>query len=142
MSLRKSEWYINGFRMIPTEEEEQTALFSWAEINMGQFPELRWLFHIPNGGKRSKAEAARFKAAGVKAGVSDLFLPCPRGTYHGLWIEMKALDGRPSAEQKTFIRDMKAAGYAAFVCYGAEEAENAITHYLAGSPLFRRGVEE
>lgn len=116
--------------MIPTEEEEQTALFSWAELNMGRFPELRWLFHIPNGGKRSKAEAARFKAAGVKAGISDLFLPCPRGSYHGLWIEMKALDGRPTAEQMRFLGDMRAAGYAAIICYGTRAAEGIITRYL------------
>lgn len=133
--MRKSEWFINGIRMIPTEEEEQTAVFSWAELNLGRFPELRWLFHIPNGGKRSKREAARFRAAGVKAGVSDLFLPCPRGGYHGLWIEMKALDGRPSAEQKVFIRDMKTAGYAAVFCFGAEAAEAVITRYLTGKAV-------
>ena len=136
--------------MIPTEEEEQTAVFSWAEINMGRFPELRWLFHIPNGGKRSKREAAHFRAAGVKAGVSDLFLPWPKGIYHGLWIEMKALDGRPSAEQKGFIRDMQAAGYVAVFCYGAEQAERVISHYLeiggrptlAGDSFSGKAVEE
>lgn len=73
------EYIINGIRVIPTEEEEQTALFSWARIMEARFPVLRWMHHIPNGGKRSKAEAARFRAAGVKAGVSDIFLPCPRG---------------------------------------------------------------
>ena len=140
--MRKSEWFINGVRMIPTEEEEQTAVFSWAELNLGRFPELRWLFHIPNGGKRSKREAARFRAAGVKAGVSDLFLPCPRGSYHGLWIEMKALDGRPSAEQKVFIGDMKAAGYAALICYGAEEAEAVISRYLAGAEFSGEEAEK
>ena len=140
--MRRSEWFINGIRMIPTEEEEQTALFSWAELNTGRFPELRWLFHIPNGGKRSKREAARFRAAGVRAGISDLFLPCPRGSYHGLWIEMKALDGRPSLEQKVFIRDMKAAGYAALICYGAEEAEAVISRYLSGAELSGEEAEK
>lgn len=125
--------------MIPTEEEEQTALFSWAEINMGRFPELKWMHHVPNGGKRSKREAARFKAAGVKAGVSDVFLPWPRGSYHGLWIEMKALDGRPSLAQKDFINDMRAAGYAALVCYGAEEAEKMIAAYLMQTGIFTAG---
>jgi len=31
-------------------------------------------FHVPNGGKRNKREAARFKAMGVKAGVHDLII--------------------------------------------------------------------
>lgn len=140
--MRKSEWYINGFRMIPTEEEEQTALFSWAELNMGRFPELRWLFHIPNGGKRSKPEAARFKAAGVKAGVSDVFLPCPKGIYHGLWIEMKALDGRPTAEQNRFLGDMRAAGYAALICYGERAAEDVILRYLSGREILETEAGE
>ncbi len=29
-------------------------------------------FHVPNGGKRSASEGARFKAMGVMAGVADL----------------------------------------------------------------------
>lgn len=34
-------------------------------------PDISW-WHTPNGGKRSKAEAGRFKAMGVKAGIPDL----------------------------------------------------------------------
>ena len=113
----------------PTEAQEQRTVVAYCDLK--KIP----CFHIPNGGKRSKREAARFRAAGVKAGVSDLFLPCPRGGYHGLWIEMKALDGRPSAEQKVFIRDMQAAGYAAVFCYGAEAAEAVITRYLTGKAV-------
>lgn len=127
-----NRFYINGVRMIPTEEEEQTALFSWAKLAEARFPVLRLMHHIPNGGKRSKSEAARFRAAGVKAGVSDVFLPCARGGYHGLYIEMKALDGRPSAEQKKFAEGVRSEGYLAVLCYGAEQAEKTIVDYLTG----------
>ena len=89
------------------------------------------IYHIPNGGKRSKSEAARFRAMGVKAGVSDLFLPCARGGYHGLYVEMKALDGRPSAEQKKFAEAVRREGYKCVFCYGAEEAEREIMRYLS-----------
>ena len=132
-----SRFYRGGVRMIPTEEEEQIALFSWAKLAEGRFPVLRWLHHIPNGGKRSKSEAARFRAAGVKAGVSDVFLPCARGGYHGLYIEMKALDGRPSEEQKKFAEAVRAEGFLAVLCYGAEQAEKTIIDYLTGKR--RRG---
>ena len=128
--MRKSEWFVNGVRMIPTEEEEQTALFSWAALMEGRYPVLRLLHHIPNGGKRSKREAARFKAAGVKRGVSDLFLPCARGGYHGLYIELKALDGKPSAEQKAFAEAVRSEGFVCAFCWGAEEAEAVILDYL------------
>jgi len=133
--LRKREFYINGVRMIPTEDEEQTALFSWAALMEGKYPVLRWMHHIPNGGKRSKSEAVRFRAMGVRAGVSDVFLPCARGGFHGLYIEMKALDGRPSAEQKKFAEAVRAEGYLCVFCYGAAEAEEIIDHYLKGEAI-------
>lgn len=48
----------------PCEEIEQTCLFRWAALESGAHPELALLHAIPNGGKRSKSEAARMKAAG------------------------------------------------------------------------------
>lgn len=122
--------YVNGIRVIPKEEEEQIMLFSWAETVEAQHPELRLLFHIPNGGKRGKAEAARFKRAGVRAGVSDLFLPVPRGRFHGLWIEMKAMDGRTSEEQLNWLTEMGLQGYATTICYGFVHARETILRYL------------
>ena len=128
--MGKAEFHINGIRTIPTEEEEQIALFSWAALAEGRFPALGIMHHIPNGGKRSKREAARFRAAGVKPGVSDIFLPCARGGYHGLYIELKALDGKPSAEQKRFAEAVRAEGFVCAFCYGAEAAERVILDYL------------
>ncbi len=43
------------------EDSEQMTLFRWAVFQSGKYPELELLFHIPNGGKRGKPEAARFK---------------------------------------------------------------------------------
>lgn len=77
----------------PTEAEEQTELFAWAELLRGRFPELRLLYHVPNGGSRNRIEAARLQAQGVKAGVPDLCLPVARGKYHGLYIELKRTRG-------------------------------------------------
>ena len=89
------------------------------------------MFHIPNGGKRSKAEAARFKELGVKAGVSDVFLPVARNGCHGLWIEMKRLrSGKPSEDQIRWIENMIAQGYAATVCHGWEQAVKVIEGYM------------
>ena len=124
--------YTKGIRTIPTEDEEQAWLFSWAEISTARFPELRLMHHIPNGGKRSKAEAARFKRMGVKAGVPDIFLPVPRGGYHGLYIELKALDGKPSAEQNRFLTAVGEQGYFAAVAYGGQAAAEMIVRYLSG----------
>ena len=128
----KKEYRINGMRVILTEDEEQTWLFSWAGAMEYRYPELKLMYHIPNGGKRSKSEAARFKAMGVKAGVSDICLPVPRGGYHGLYIELKALDGRPTQKQKDFIAAVREQGYFGAFAYGGEEAARIVVEYLKG----------
>lgn len=112
------------------EAEEQMALFEWAALVSGKHPELQLLYHIPNGGSRNKAEAANLKKQGVKAGVPDLCLPVPRGEFHGLYIELKYGKNKPSKAQEKWITDLKNQNYAAFVCYGWEEAKNVITVYL------------
>ena len=112
------------------EAREQEAVIQWAECQSGRYPELRLLFHIPNGGSRNKIEAANLKRQGVKAGVPDLFLPVARGVYHGLFIEMKAGKNRPTKRQKEWIDALQKQGYAAFVCWGADEAIAVLKSYL------------
>ena len=129
----------NGVRLYPTEEEEQTVVMHWAAMAAGRWPELRLLFHIPNGGKRSKSEAVRFRAAGVRSGVPDLFLPCARGVYHGMWIEMKAVGGRVSAEQARWLRELQTEGYLCRVCYGADAAIKELERYMQMREEARHG---
>lgn len=117
-----------------TEEDEQIRLFQLVEALLPQYPDLRFLFHVPNGGLRSKASAGRLKAAGVKAGVPDLFLPAPRGKYHGLWIEMKVGANKPTPIQSYWLESLSQLGYKTAVCYGAHEAIAAIAAYLTENP--------
>lgn len=118
---------------VPLEEVEQACLFRWAGYQMAAMPELGLLHAIPNGGKRGKAEAARMKAGGVKAGVPDMCLPVSRGTYHGLYIELKRQQGGRVSEAQTWWLDkLRDQGYAAFVCYGWEEAAQVLQDYLMG----------
>ena len=113
-----------------SEDTEQINVVSWANWNMNRYPELRWLFHVPNGGSRNRAEAVKFKQMGVKAGVSDLCLPYPKGIYCGLFIEMKYGNNRQQDTQKEFLADMAAAGHFVATCYSAEEAIKVIEEYL------------
>ncbi len=115
----------------PTEDAEQMALMRWAALATPVHPELRLLFHIPNGGSRGKAEAGRFRAMGVKPGVPDLFLPAARGPYHGLFVEMKRMrGGRVSPEQREWIQELIMQGYAVMICHGWEDAAQVIGQYL------------
>lgn len=113
-----------------SEDTEQINVVSWANWNMNRYPELRWLFHVPNGGSRNRAEAVKFKQMGVKSGVSDLCLPYPKGIYCGLFIEMKYGNNRQQDTQKEFLADMAAAGHFVATCYSAEEAIKVIEEYL------------
>lgn len=114
----------------PSEEQEQATVFQWVTLMQNRFPELDLLFHIPNGGLRSKPEAVRFKRIGVKPGVPDLFLPVARGGWHGLFIEMKKKGGRVRPEQTEWIEALIEQRYRAVVCYGSEEACDVLFKYL------------
>lgn len=117
----------------PKESEEQQALFEWAQLQSGRFPELRLLYHVPNGGSRNKAEAARLHAEGVKAGVPDLCLPVARGGFHGLYIELKRVrGGKASEEQKGWLECLEKQGYCAELCAGWQTAAETIVEYLTG----------
>lgn len=113
-----------------SEDTEQINVVSWANWNVNRYPELKWLHHVPNGGSRNKQEAVKLKQMGVKAGVSDLCLPYPKGLYCGLYIEMKFGDNRQQETQKEFLADMAAAGHFVATCYSAEEAIKVIEEYL------------
>lgn len=112
------------------EHLEQVTLMRWAALHERRYPELRLLYHIPNGEYRPKATAARLKDAGCKSGVPDLDLPVARGPWHGLRIELKAKGGRTSSAQAQWIKDLNAEGYLARVCTGWTAARDLILEYL------------
>ena len=114
-----------------SEDTEQIAVIQWATYQMNVYPELKWLHHCPNGGSRNRNEAVKLKQMGVKAGVSDLCLPYPKGIYCGLYIEMKFGDNRQQASQKEFLKDMAEEGHFVATCYSAEEAIEVIKKYLS-----------
>ena len=109
-----------------SEYDEQVALVQWFRLC---YPKLL-LFSIPNGEFRHITTAVKLKKSGVLAGVADLFLMSPNINHHGLFIEMKAAKGKVSDQQKYFLEQAKAKGYAACVCYSFEEAQAAINNYL------------
>lgn len=114
-----------------SENGHQCALFCWAQQNQKDYPEVQWLFHIANGGLRDKITAGRLKAAGVKPGVPDLFLPIRRLQYPGLWIELKRPGvKKASNEQQVWLEMLLMQGYAAQVCIGWEHARDTIIKYL------------
>ena len=112
--------------MQQNEHYEQSAVIQWFRL---AYPKLI-IFAIPNAAKRSPQLANYMKAEGMLAGVADLFLMKPSKTHHGLFIEMKSKTGKLTDQQKYFLEQAKAQGYATCVCFSFEEAQAVITNYL------------
>lgn len=120
-------------RATASEHDEQTALFRWAALAAVQWPPLRWMFAIPNGGERHPFVAAKLRAEGVRSGVPDLFLPAPTPTAHGLFVELKVGRNKATEHQAQWLAALSAAGYRAVVCYGWEAAARDILDYFGAS---------
>lgn len=125
--------FRNPARAKPVDREgqEQAALLEEIQLRYPDVYEL--IYHVPNGGHRVKAVAAKLKGQGVKAGVPDLVLPMARGGYFGLYIEFKAkppFDAPVSASQDAFLQLLTNENYLAIVCRGNIDAVEAIRAYL------------
>ncbi len=94
-----------------------------------QYPH-QLIFAIPNGGQRHVLVAARMKAEGVLAGVPDLFIPIPSGTYAGMFIEMKYGNGKPTESQVNIMQKLRDNNYKVIVCNSFEMFEYEVGHYF------------
>ena len=86
-----------------------------------------FIFHIPNGGLRTKAEAARLKWMGTVPGIPDLALVLPGGQIR--FIEVKTDTGRLSAEQVTIHAWLVSIGNPAAICTSIDDTRNALKHW-------------
>lgn len=123
---------------VQREAMEQRALIQWAAAAHGRWPELEWLFHPANGGKRGKIAASMLKAEGVRPGVPDLILLKPRGVYLGLVIELKATGSRYSdisKDQLKWLRQLRQEGYCACAVNGWVIAKKLLEAYLSLGPF-------
>lgn len=116
-----------------TEHSEQVALFEWADlmVRSGKYPELKWMFAVPNGGHRYMTVAKKLKAEGVKAGVPDVLLPVGSINGHlGLAIEMKFSKNKTTENQDKWLFGLQELGWKTAVCYSFEQATEQIEGYL------------
>ena len=113
-----------------SEHQEQTALFNLLRLKEREYPFLKFIFAVPNGGHRNIVTAKKMKAEGVKTGVWDIFVPYPNHNHSGLFIEMKFEKNRLSTSQKEFGEWVDRCGYATNVCNSWQEAAKAIEDYL------------
>ena len=92
------------------------------------------IYHVPNGGQRSKSTGAAMKRQGVKSGVSDLVVIDARGGWFGLYMEFKASPPHTAAladSQHDWLVLAYDRGYCAVLAVGLEEAKRVLREYVA-----------
>lgn len=116
---------------VPTENQVQGAFFKWARnYGVREFPELKWLHHIPNGGARDAITGAILKRQGVTPGILDTCLPVARKGFHGLYIEIKKPGQTMTPEQIEFTVFLIEQGYAAHCVDNWQRAIDLVREYL------------
>ena len=127
MTIKKS------LTKIPSENQECRKLIKWASYH----PVIQdSLIKIRNEAKLTPGQGYHAKLTGIKPGVSDYFLALPRQGKCGYWLEMKRIkNSKTSPEQQSFLEHMRSIGYAADVCYGADEAILKIEQYIKNDPF-------
>jgi hypothetical protein len=140
---------------VPTEFEEQEAIFLWAHgrpaqtrrITSGKqgvrvieipaipaickLPGIEMLFATLNGVKLPIGLVAKCARSGMRADVPDIILDVARHGYHGWRGELKRIKGSsPRPGQREWIMKLREGGYFADVFYGADEVITSLTWYL------------
>ena len=76
------------------------------------------IFAVPNGGKRTMAEAMKLKATGLVSGVSDLIIVQPNRC---IFVELKTPTGKQSDSQKDFQNKVTALGFEYWIVRSLEQ---------------------
>jgi len=127
-----------------SESTEQKEIVSWFRET---YPDLAPAFSLSmNGvnlgaGKHAAIMMNHLKAQGLTVGECDFKILVPRGTFHGLCIELKKtgwkVSGKAAAEkhqkQIDYLNFMTEQGYLAAICIGKTAAIDTIKAYLSSA---------
>lgn len=136
--------------MTRSDEEEKhcMAFAEWCGLQSNTIPELKLMYHVPNGGVRPhmtrvgpdgrtvrySVEGQKLRKMGAKKGVWDYHLPVGRGWLgawkNGLWLEFKSKDGELSPEQIAWGAAMEQQHHVTYVVRDWEEAKKITCAYL------------
>lgn len=139
----KLQYSDRGVKKVRNTEEEdnQGAVIEWAKRQpFNSRKVFDFLIHHPAEGKRGFKAQAVAKKLGLKSGVLDLQLMVPIGTVPGLWIEMKAKDGRWSTAQEEFRMIAESMGYVVMEARSAEACIAIIKDWLARFAAYQKSA--
>ena len=115
------------------EDSHQVDCVAWLRHH---YPQLLF-WHTVNEGQKTITSALRDEQAGLRKGVSDFVILIGLGKYPFAAIELKRTNksgkgaaSPVSAEQKSFLSDVRQRGGFAAVCYGVKQFKLAISDML------------
>jgi nitroreductase len=116
---------------VKPEQIAQCQMMDWIR----SIPDVEpYVFHIGNERQTSPQQGRLLKRMGVRAGVSDLFIGIAKGKWHGMFLELKVGNNKPTKAQEQFMLDFASQGYYCVWCQGFDEARVLISEYLRLSP--------
>lgn len=101
----------------------QAAIVQWIRLVAPQV----LVFHVPNGGLRTKAEAAKLKWVGVVPGVPDLVVIVPKGLV--FLMEVKPIGGHLTGEQPAMFERLQAMDIPRAIVRSIEDARWAFAQW-------------
>lgn len=113
-----------------SESSEQIAFFHWVRIQGCTDERFKTIFAISNGMHSSAKAGFRAKREGLRAGISDVFVPIASRGYHGLFIEFKIKPNKLSDKQEEFFKRVHGQGFACRIAWSADDAIKILKEYL------------
>lgn len=117
--------------IINSETTLQQACVKWFDRNVS--PTQAFLYAVPNGGSRHKAEAVNLKKEGLKAGVADLVLMLAGGST--IYIEMKYGKNTQSKPQVKFEQIAKGLGFNYYIIRSLKEFKIVVGYFVPHVPF-------
>jgi hypothetical protein len=119
--------------MLQNEFHHQVAVANHIKLT---YPNVCWTASC-GGMRTSMGTAKKMKMMGYIRGCPDIMIFEPRGTFHGLFIELKVpavpsiqKAGKIENHQVEFLGKLERAGFQALIAFGAREAIEIIDRYM------------
>lgn len=116
-NLPANERRENRKPRLQEEHNHQAAYFRILKLNERRFPELAFIFAVPNAAKRSPQLGMWMVKEGLVAGVPDIIIPMARRGYHGAFLETKFGNNKMSPAQIKFRDFLSKENYFVLACY-------------------------
>lgn len=125
-----NDWRDKKRRRSP-EHDAQVTFFAILDLNLREFPFLRFIFAVPNGAFfKSRKIAVDMKKEGLTPGVPDVCIPFARRGYGGAYMENKYGNNKMSKEQIEFRDHLISENYCFKNCYTTDQQIEFVEWYF------------